>query len=735
MRSLQPFALATGTAVPAVFTDLYLAFMITLAIAAAAVGVAAIAISLIVHFVRKPRLARRGDIRPRRGYWWGVGSGVLSVVAALALVVGAIVPTTGPSQADVADAKGVATALAVSAKDSPYAYMTPLQNVDPSHQFDYTYSVNLYDKKWGGNGSRAVAVFYDAALSQPADYVLHSDSVAGKYEVSISPASPTWHNESDTGDREFEPYPYDDFKGGVWGPTNQLYLVRYVDGAGKQLERPVVQPFTVDRTKFLSSPTVDYTIDGNGALQLSWTAVPKASQYAVLAVTNNGDPGEAGGIISNRYSILGLLNKGETTWSSAGAGSGDDGHGQNTILDHIGADDESNHVSYSVAALNDDDWASALNLIDASTINADLPLEVAQGAGGQAYDAVDAMASRIAVRTVGGATVYFPATVDTTASMAKPGFLRLRISGTNLVSSAGITDTTDWADKVQAAAARMATLATGTGGIRSLYHGAKPENTKGITISRSKPDATYPVNGFGDGFSEYLAANMVAGKQAIDVSKYIATTPYDIFDVVDAVADQNPYVLGYRGAEYDANEKVLWIKYRYSTDELHAAQAQLSATADQIVSSVTNPGQSDTEKAKALNEYLVHNATYNYDAYNAYLADPTVPDQASSRNAWTAVGVLQDKTGVCASFAAAYKLLSDKAGIRSVVVTGTAGGPHAWNKTYLDGGWKVVDPTWNQGGQNDDLFAISDAVALNDFQHREDKDWMLDSMVPTYAAN
>jgi hypothetical protein len=732
MRAPHPLTLLIH-AQAAVFTNLILWIVIGLAILVGVAGVVAILTSLIVHFVRKGRLAGRGDIRPRRGYWFGVGAGSLAVVASLALVVGYIVPSSSPSTSDIADSNAVATAQAVSAKGSPYAYLTPMQNVKPTYRFDYTYSVNLDDTaKWGANGSKAIAVFFDAALTQPADYVLSSTSVAGKNQVTISPASPTWYNESGAGDREFEPYPHDQMKGGVWGPSNQLYLVRYVGQNGKKLARPVVQPFTIDRAGFLAAPTVDYSIDGNGSLQLSWTAVPKANQYAVLALTNDGDPGAAGGIVHNRYSILGLLNNGETTWSSAGTGN-DDAHGQNTILEHIGSADH--HVSYSVAALNDDDWASALNLIDGDPINADLPLEVASGSGGKSYDRVDSIPSRIAVKTISGDAVYFPATVDTNASMAKAGFLRLRISGTNLVSSAGLTDTSDWSNKVQEVATHLATISTGTGGIRALYHGAKPDDTSGITVSKAKPDTSYPVNGFGDGFSEYLAANMVAGKQAIDVSKYIDATPYDIFDLVHAVADQNPYILGFWGAQYDAKAKVLWVKYRYSGEEIAAGQKQLASTVDQIVASVTNAGQSDTEKAKALNDYLVANATYNTAVYDAYLSDPTVPDTGTSRNAFTALGVLQDKTGVCASFAAAYKLLADKAGLRTVVVTGTAGGPHAWNKVYLNDSWKVVDPTWNQGLQSDDLFGISDATALSDFQHREDKDWMLDSMIPTFAAN
>ena len=50
-------------------------------------------------------------------------------------------------------------------------------------------------------------------------------------------------------------------------------------------------------------------------------------------------------------------------------------------------------------------------------------------------------------------------------------------------------------------------------------------------------------------------------------------------------------------------------------------------------------------------------------------------------DSWTAAGVLVDGTGVCASYAEAYQLLSDLAAIRTVSVTGDADGAHEWNKT------------------------------------------------------
>jgi hypothetical protein len=106
------------------------------------------------------------------------------------------------------------------------------------------------------------------------------------------------------------------------------------------------------------------------------------------------------------------------------------------------------------------------------------------------------------------------------------------------------------------------------------------------------------------------------------------------------------------------------------------------------------------------------------------------------------VGLLLDHTGVCESYAKAYELLSDQAGIDSVVVFGNAPTPHAWNKTYMNGKWQVVDTTWDDDPNpppHTELFGITDAQAQQQWEHVEDTDgtdpWMIGSMIATYAAN
>jgi len=52
--------------------------------------------------------------------------------------------------------------------------------------------------------------------------------------------------------------------------------------------------------------------------------------------------------------------------------------------------------------------------------------------------------------------------------------------------------------------------------------------------------------------------------------------------------------------------------------------------------------------------------------------------------------------GVCVGYAGAFKLLADKAGLQSIVITGGLNNlNHAWNKVYINGDWVHVDVTNN----------------------------------------
>ena len=61
---------------------------------------------------------------------------------------------------------------------------------------------------------------------------------------------------------------------------------------------------------------------------------------------------------------------------------------------------------------------------------------------------------------------------------------------------------------------------------------------------------------------------------------------------------------------------------------------------------------------------------------------------------------------MCEGYANTFQLLATKSGVTSVVVTGDvtysdgSSIGHAWNQVKINGTWKTVDVTWNDGGDS-----------------------------------
>ena len=97
--------------------------------------------------------------------------------------------------------------------------------------------------------------------------------------------------------------------------------------------------------------------------------------------------------------------------------------------------------------------------------------------------------------------------------------------------------------------------------------------------------------------------------------------------------------------------------------------------------------------------------------------------------------MLLNKTGVCSSYAGAFKLLAEEAGLECIVVTGYLEGdlPHAWNKVKIDGAWNIVDTT-----NNDNELLFNALLNLPDYAAEkvlvEDERYVLDSMTGNYGA-
>ncbi len=111
-----------------------------------------------------------------------------------------------------------------------------------------------------------------------------------------------------------------------------------------------------------------------------------------------------------------------------------------------------------------------------------------------------------------------------------------------------------------------------------------------------------------------------------------------------------------------------------------------------------------------LHDTIIDRMTY------AYKSDGTTPEDA----AWahSIVGYFTHDKGVCETYAETFSLFLYYYGIDNIMVSGTAGGPHAWNLVQMDDGrYYWFDVTWDDqptqpGGRIYDYFCKTDLEFL-----------------------
>ena len=130
------------------------------------------------------------------------------------------------------------------------------------------------------------------------------------------------------------------------------------------------------------------------------------------------------------------------------------------------------------------------------------------------------------------------------------------------------------------------------------------------------------------------------------------------------------------------------IGLQYSNGEKTVSGYQINSVSEKVkwvVDNYTDEDMSDLEKVRALHDWLIHNAHYD----TTYSIHP-------------ASGVLLGGSGVCSSYAEAYQLLLNAAGIENKLISGSADNGtgkgavgHDWNMVKLGDKWYHVDCTWD----------------------------------------
>ena len=138
-----------------------------------------------------------------------------------------------------------------------------------------------------------------------------------------------------------------------------------------------------------------------------------------------------------------------------------------------------------------------------------------------------------------------------------------------------------------------------------------------------------------------------------------------------------------------------------------------------LLKSLDLSNKTDYQKVKAIYDYICSNVTYDHDNLN---------DESYSLK-YTAYAALINKTAVCQGYASLFYRLALDAGVDTRVISGEAGGPHAWNIVKLNGKYYNLDSTWDAGRSTYAYFLKN----TNDFHdHVRDNDYQSNEFIEEY---
>lgn len=183
------------------------------------------------------------------------------------------------------------------------------------------------------------------------------------------------------------------------------------------------------------------------------------------------------------------------------------------------------------------------------------------------------------------------------------------------------------------------------------------------------------------------------------------------------IAFEDPEFIHFESCHYNSFSGSVTVTYR---DEKYYNLEELRLKRDEIIALTIKKGMSDYEKVKAVHDYIVNNAKYNYDI------DPKNINSVSKED-HNAYGVLINGIGVCDGYSKAMKYIMDKIGIECIVVFGQTSMNHAWNIVKQDGEYYHIDLTMAEGyfpGTPRDGFMIYDAYNLTDDEMALDHTWI-----------
>lgn len=157
----------------------------------------------------------------------------------------------------------------------------------------------------------------------------------------------------------------------------------------------------------------------------------------------------------------------------------------------------------------------------------------------------------------------------------------------------------------------------------------------------------------------------------------------------------------------------------YTSDDIYTLNLKI----DEIYNDIITKDMSDTDKIKAIHDYIINTTVYDSEKADNLNNENYVAKYKSQ----TAYGPLIEGFGICGGYSDAMALFLNKMGIPNYKISSDN---HVWNLVYLDNNWLHLDLTWDDPVVNTkenlllhNFFLItSDELAKkNTGQHNYDK--------------
>lgn len=129
------------------------------------------------------------------------------------------------------------------------------------------------------------------------------------------------------------------------------------------------------------------------------------------------------------------------------------------------------------------------------------------------------------------------------------------------------------------------------------------------------------------------------------------------------------------------------IPYYFDEEQIQYINSEI----EKIVATM-DPQMSEIDKVVWINNYICSNYTYDYMLVGN-----------------DALDMLNDGKGICSAYAQMFKLIADKAGLKTSFAVSYVMN-HAWNIVQIDGYWYNIDVTWND--QLHTCYILSDKTMI-----------------------